>query len=209
MESFREEQTVSRRAFGRTVAAGVGLVGTAAVARGDDQPAPPPPRRGTFRDDHGREGQGGGHGGPGVYFDIAQLPFHLQHEFMHAVSCNNVVARADEADFGGEDRHAVLQRPGDFGWGTITFFLRLDPRLVGQEVSFFSTVGWSGRAEGEVMFGVEINGDIVIDGARSAKNEWMDVERVLPVKTAEMRVTLMVDSIAGNNDGPVTPSPPP
>ena len=196
MESFREERAVSRRVFGRVIAAGAGLAGVSAVTRGDDEPAPPPPRRGgAFRED-----RAGGRGGPDVYFGVDRLPLHLQHEFVHAVSCNNVAARAEEVDFGGEDSHAILQRPGDFGWGTVTFFLRLDPRLVGQEMSFFSTVGWNGRAEGEVPFGVEINGDIVIDGARSAKNEWMEVERTLPVKAAEMRVTLMVDSIAGNND---------
>ena len=43
--------------------------------------------------------------------------------------------------------------------------------------------------------------DLVIDGARSEKNnKWAEIERTLPVKAREMRVTLMLDSIRGNND---------
>ena len=198
MESSRFDGSLTRRGFGRSVAlAGAGALGAAALARADDdrQP-PPPPRRGRGADDH----HGGRHAARGVYFEVHELPFHLQHEFEHAVSCNNVVARAEEVDFGGADSHAILQRPGTFGWGTVTFFLLLDHRLVGQDMTFFSTVGWNGRAEGDVMFSVEINGDIVIDGARTEKNKWVEVERTLPVKAAEMRITLMVDSIGGDND---------
>lgn len=190
---------VTRRGFGRAMAtAGIGALGAAAL-RADDQPAPPPAGGGASRDDHVHQAADK-HGGSDAYFPVQELPFHLQHEFMHAISCNNVVARAGEVDFGDEDTHAVQQQPGTFGWGTITFFLRLDPSLVGQEMAFLSTVGWNGRAEGEVMFSVEINGDVVIDGARSKKNEWMQVQRILPVKTEEMRVTLMVDSIRGDNN---------
>lgn len=134
------------------------------------------------------------------YFDIDALPFHLQHEFDHAISCNNVIAKAEEVMIGSQKQHAVQQRPSTFGWGLITFFLQFDRKLIGKEMTFFSTVGWNGKAEGEVIFSVEINGDIIIDGGRSEKNKWAEVERKLPVKTSEMRVTLMLDSIRGNND---------
>ena len=136
------------------------------------------------------------------YFDVDELPFHLQHEFDHAVSCNNVIAKAEEVVFGKEKekQHAIQQRPGTFGWGTITFFLQFSPKLVGKDMTFYSQVGWNGKVEGEVIFSVEINGDIIIDGGRSAKNTWAEVERKLPVKSREMRVSLMLDSIRGNND---------
>lgn len=174
----------SRRAFGRQMAtlAGAGFLGASAVTlavpgrvRAADEP---------------RKG----------YFDVNKLPFHLQHEFAHAISCNNAVAKTEEIELAAEKQHAVLQRPGSFGWGTITFFLNFDPKLVGKDVAFFSTVGWQGKAEGEVVFSVEINGDIVIDGSRSKKNTWAKVERTLPLKAREMRLTLMLDSIRGNND---------
>lgn len=127
------------------------------------------------------------------YFDGDGLPFHLQHELTHAISCNNVIAKGDQITVGGQKRHAVQQRPG-------TFFLAFDQALIGKERTFSSNVGWNGKAEGEVIFSVEINGDIIIDGGRSEKNKWAEVERKLPVKARQMRVTQMLDSIRGNND---------
>ncbi len=175
---------ISRRAFGRRVvtAAGVGAIVAPALSLALPSTA--------FADKSERKG----------YFDVDALPFHLQHEFDHAISCNNVIAKAEEVAIGGEKEHAIQQRPGTFGWGLITFFLQFDQKLVGKEMTFFSTVGWNGKAEGEVIFSVEINGDIIIDGGRSEKNKWAKVERKLPVKAREMRVTLMLDSIRGNND---------
>lgn len=175
---------ISRRAFGRRVAtvAGAGAILAPALSLTLPNTA--------LADKSERKG----------YFDVDALPFHLQHEFEHAVSCNNVIAKAEEVMIGGQKQHAVQQRPGIFGWGLITFFLQFDQTLLGKEMTFSSTVGWNGKAEGDVIFSVEINGDIIIDGARSEKNKWAEVERKLPVKAREMRVTLMLDSIRGNND---------
>ncbi len=175
---------ISRRAFGHRVAT---VVGAGAIL----VPALTMALPGTALADNS-ERQG--------YFDVHELSFHLQHEFDHAVSCNNVIAKAEEVAIGGEKEHAIQQRPGTFGWGLITFFLQFDQKLIGKDMTFYSTVGWNGKAEGEVIFSVEINGDIIIDGGRSEKNKWAKIERKLPVKAREMRVTLMLDSIRGNND---------
>lgn len=175
---------ISRRAFGRRVAtvAGAGAILAPALSLALPGTA--------LADVSERKG----------YFDVDKLPFHLQHEFDNAISCNNVIAKAEEVKFGGESQHAIQQRPGNFGWGLITFFLQFNQNLIGKDMTFVSTVGWNGKAAGEVIFSVEINGDIIIDGARSEKNKWAEVERKLPVKAREMRVTLMLDSIRGNND---------
>lgn len=183
MDKAPSRAWMSRRRFagtalwaGASIVGGAGLfAGAAPAARADEQP---------------RKG----------YFDVAKLPFHLQHEFAHAISCNNVVAKAEEIELDGKKQHAVLQRPGTIGWGTITFFLKFSPKLVGKDLSFFSTVGWKGKEEGEVVFSVEVNGDIIIDGGRSSKNTWAEVERKLALRTEEVRLTLMLDSIRGKND---------
>jgi len=184
MSDLKSSGDMSRRGFGRKVAT---VAGTGAVLA----PALSLTLPGTAL--AGKSERNG-------YFDVDGLPFHLQHEFPHAISCNNVIAKAEELSIGGQDQHAIQQRPGTFGWGLITFFLQLDHKLIGTEMTFFSNVGWNGKADGEVVFSVDINGDIVIDGARSEKNKWAEVERKLPVKAHEMRVTLMLDSIRGNND---------
>jgi len=175
---------VSRRGFGRNIATlvGAGVAGTSALGLA----VPKSARADTSQ----RKG----------YFDVDALPFHLQHEFDHAVSCNNIIAKAVEVTIEGERQHAVEQRPGTFGWGLISFFLQFDPKLIGTEMTFFSTIGWNGKANGEVAFSVDINGDIVIDGGRSTKETWAEIERKLEVKSREMRVTLMLDSIRGDND---------
>jgi len=157
-------------------------------------------REGGHSHDHTKKG----------YFGVSKLPFHLQHEFSHAISCNNAVAKAVEVQIaaGNKKQHAILQRPGVFGWGTITFFLQLDDSLVGHDMTFFTNVGWSarggrntpGKNAGEVVFSVDINGDIVVDGGRSSQGSWAKVQRTLRVNSSEMRVTLMLDSIQGNND---------
>lgn len=202
MEQKKTYGTISRRGFGRkaTLLAGAGALGTSALGLGTSSLA-----------DDGSNDQDDGHShGPKHaherkgYFGVQQLPFHLQHEFLHAISCNNVVAKAVEVQIadGDKKQHTILQRPGTFGWGTITFFLQLDEKLVGQDMTFQSNVGWSahdGRATGEVVFSVGINGDIVIDGGRSSTGTWAEVRRTIRVRSQEMRVTLMVDSIQGNN----------
>lgn len=184
MSHSKTQTDLSRRAFGRGVAtvAGAGVIIAPALSLA---------RPGTaLADTSERKG----------YFDVDALPFHLQHEFDHAVSCNNVIAKAEEVMIGDQKQHAIQQRPGTFGWGLITFFLQFHEELIGKDMTFFSTVGWNGKAEGEVVFSVEINGDIIIDGGRSEKNKWAEIERKLPVKSREMRVTLMLDSIRGDND---------
>ncbi len=174
------------------------------------------------RSDEHAEGQGHSHQRKG-YFDVKKLPFHLHHEFLHSISCNNVVAKPVEmrlAD-GSKKQHAIEQRPGTFGWGTVTFFLQLDEQLIGHDMTFYSNVGWAPRraeargtngqgddghaktaelATGEVVFSVEINGDIVVDGGRSTPDAWVEIKRPLRVRSREMRLTLMVDSIGGNNN---------
>lgn len=175
---------ISRRTFGQRVVTGAGAGAIVAPALSLALPGT------CLADQNPRKG----------YFGVDDLPFHLQHEFEHSISCNNVIAKAEEVMIGTQKQHAVQQRPGTFGWGLITFYLQFDQKLIGKEMTFFSTVGWNGKAEGEVIFSVEINGDIIIDGGRSEKNKWAEVERKLPVKAREMRVTLMLDSIKGNND---------
>lgn len=203
------KQALTRRGFAGMVArAGAGVVGAAALAQADDEFPAPPARRGARGIDL-RDGDRHGHDDQErddlrhSHLRVKSLPFDLQHEFQRAISCNNAVARAEEVNFDGAEqghRHGILQRPGTFGWGTITYFLSLDRRLVGQSLTFFTTVGWSGPAQGDVMFSVDINGDIVIDGARTSKNAWVPVERTLLVNATELRITLMVDSIRGDNN---------
>lgn len=198
--------SLTRRGFGGLVVrAGAVLGAAAAASAGDDFPPPRNPRGVDPRDpDHRDDGHAHDERGRDDHFlRVRELPCGLQHEFQRAISCNNVVARAEEVDFEGAQRghrHAIVQRPANFGWGTITFFLGLDRRLVGQPMTFYTTVGWNGAAQGDVMFSVDINGDIIIDGARTAKNGWVPVERTIMVKSAELRVTLMVDSIRGDNN---------
>ncbi len=184
MSHLISTENISRRGFGRRVATVAGTGAVLAPALFLTLPSP------ALADTSERKG----------YFDVDALPFHLQHEFDHAVSCNNVIAKAEEVMIGEQKQHAIQQRPGTFGWGLITFFLQFNQDLIGKDMTFFSTVGWNGKAEGEVVFSVEINGDIIIDGGRSEKNKWAEIERKLPVKAREMRVTLMLDSIRGNND---------
>lgn len=203
--------SLTRRGFGGLVVrAGAVLGAAAAASAADDFPPPRNPRgvdpRGPNPRDLDRRDDGHVHDDRGRddhFLRVRELPFDLQHEFQRAISCNNVTARAEEVDFEGAERghhHAIVQRPANFGWGTITFFLALERRLVGQPLSFFTTVGWNGSAQGDVMFSVDVNGDIIIDGARTAKNAWVPVERTLMVKSSELRVTLMVDSIRGDNN---------
>lgn len=206
MNTLRSE-SLSRRGFGGLVArAGAGVLGAAALASADDDRPPIRNPRGVDRHPAERRGDEHDHDGRGQddhFLRVSQLPFDLQHEFQRAISCNNAFARAEEVNFDGAERghrHAIVQRPATFGWGTLTFFLTLDRRLVGQPMSFFTTVGWNGSAQGEALFSVDINGDVIIDGARTAKDSWVPVERTLMVKSAELRLTLMVDSVRGNND---------
>jgi len=195
-DSRLEQRSISRRRFVQAATlAGVAAMPVSLLA--DDQPKRKATSEHKHEDDHAHEDE---HGKQKGYFNVDKLPFHLQHEFSHAISCNNALAKATEVKLAGENQHAIAHQPGTFGWGTITFFLRLDHSLVGMDMMFFSTVGWTGKAEGDVIFSVEINGDIIIDGARSVKNKWLEISRTLPVRTEEMRVTLMLDSIRGDND---------
>ena len=113
---------------------------------------------------------------------------------------NNVIAKAEEVELAGKKLRAIQHRPGTFGWATITCFLQFNPKLIGKDITFLSTVGWNGKADGEVIFSVEINGDIVISDALSEKNTWTEIQRTLPLRNHEMRLTLMLDSLRGNND---------
>lgn len=199
MSPSRSLELISRRAFGRRVAAVAGSGAILTPALSLVLPGTALAQHQGHADEPPRTGLTGEPSHKG-HVDVARLPFHLQHEFAHAISCNNFVAKAEEMTIGGQKQHAIQQRPGTFGWGLITFFLRLDQSLMGKEMTFFSTAGWNGKAEGEAVFSVEINGDIIIDGARSEKDKWAEVERKLLVKARELRVTLMLDSIRGNND---------
>jgi len=183
---------ISRRDFGRRVAviAGSGAIVTPALSL-------------SLPTAVAQEGMHKGHAdGPlrNGHIEVARLPFHLKPVFDQAFSCNNIVAKVEEATIGGQKLRAIEQRPDVFGWGLITFFLRFDPALIGKDMTFLSEVGWNGKAEGEAVFSVEINGDIVIDGAVGDKDQAAKLERKLPVKAREMRLTLMLDSIRGNND---------
>jgi hypothetical protein len=134
------------------------------------------------------------------HLPVESLPFLLQQQFAESISCNNVIAKAEEIEVAGKKLQAIQQRPGTFGWATITYFLNFDPKLMGKDITFISTVGWNGKATGEVVFSVEINGDVVISDAISEKDTWTEVQRTLPLRNHEMRLTLMLDSIRGNND---------
>lgn len=134
-----------------------------------------------------------------AHIPVDKLPFHLQHEFDQSIVCNCAVARAEEIELAGESQHAIRQRPLTFGWGLVTYFLHFPKAMIGKPINFFTTVGWKGQAEGEVVFSVEINGDIVIDGGRSRKDSWVEVEWNGKLYTPEMRLTLMLDSIRGDN----------
>jgi len=210
MKQKQTRSLISRRSFSREVVslAGVGAIGASAICLGTSSSLA------DERSDEHAEEQGHAHHHKG-YFEVGKLPFHLQHEFQHSISCNNVVAKSVDVQIadGVKKQHAILQRPGTFGWGTVTFFLQLDESLIGQDMTFYSNVGWSprsadepghaepgGPAKGEVVFSVDINGDIVVDGGRSTTGAWVEIQRLLRVRTREMRLTLMLDSIGGNNN---------
>lgn len=177
-------QPVSRRGFGRELAtmASAGVLGASAIAL----TTPPFVLAQTTA-----------HKG---HLPVESLPFLLQQQFAESISCNNVIAKAEEIEVAGKKLQTVQQRPGTFGWATITYFLNFDPKLMGNDITFSSTVGWNGKASGEVVFSVEINGDVVISDAISEKDTWIEIQRTLPLRNHEMRLTLMLDSIRGDND---------
>ena len=173
---------VSRRGFGRTAIAGAAILGTSAITVLT-------PRR-AFAEEVRHKG----------HLLIEGLPFHFAPQFEHCFSCNNVVAKPVEIEIADEKLSAIEQRPTTFGWSTLTYFLNFDPKVLGNDITFASSVGWNGMATGEVVFSVEINGDIVISDALTEKNSWTEVQRTLPLRNHEMRLTLMLDSIRGDND---------
>ena len=181
----REEiiRPVSRRGFGREMAAiaGAGVLGTSAIALATPRSLAEEPR----------------HKG---HFPVESLPFFFSQHFDQCISCNCAIVKPGEIEIAGKKVRAIQQRPGTFGWATITYFLDFDPKLMGKDITFFSSVGWNGKATGEAIFSVEINGDIVISDAISEKDTWTEIQRTLPLRNHDMRLTLMLDSIRGNND---------
>jgi hypothetical protein len=177
-------RSVSRRCFGRGMAAiaGAGVLGTSAI--GLTTPGS------VIAEEPRHKG----------HFPVESLPFSLQQHFDQCISCNCTIVKPAEIEVAGKKVRAIQQRPGNFGWATGTYFLDFDPKLMGKDITFFSTVGWNGKPTGEVIFSVEINGDIVISDAISEKDTWTEIQRTLPLRNHDMRLTLMLDSIKGNND---------
>lgn len=184
MKRHKLVQSVSRRAFGRNLAAVASGVVFGASAVGLATPSS------VFAQEPRHKG----------HFRVEALPFFFQQQFAQAISCNNAIAKAEEIEVAGNKVRAIQHRPGTFGWATLTYFLDFDPKLMGKDITFFSTVGWNGKASGQAIFSVEINGDIVISDSLSEKDSWTEIQRTLPLRNHEMRLTLMLDSIRGNND---------
>ncbi|MCC7425197.1 MAG: hypothetical protein IT428_33420 [Planctomycetaceae bacterium] len=180
---------------------GAVVLGSAAWAKADDEFPRSRETRGADRRFADRPDDGhdhDDHGHDDHFVRVRDLPLDLHREFPKAISCNNALARADRAGDDGR-AHSIIQQPAGSGCGTITWFLNLDRRLADHPIAFAAMVSWRGDTRGDVVFSVDVNGELIIDRERAGQDP-VAIERPVRTSSHEVRVTLMVESGRGDNE---------